>query len=168
MPADKMNDDPIKKYIAYWDDIVKKWFTAREKALAEKRIRDISEIDDPFDPEKRKTRDELRAVMHSELDEEDPFLKALDDKVDPLLMPEPYWGDPRPCRHSVVIADYNPAGNMEADRPKDEKGWRKWKSNRSKSKDHKEAIKEFEKQVKKSGYESFAKPHDVRCRAGSP
>ena len=150
MPADKQNDDPIKKYIAYWDDIVKKWFSAREIALAGKRIRDISDIDDPFDSEKRKTRDELRAVMHRELDEVDPFLKTLKDKVeiDPLLMPEPYWGDPSPGKHSFVIADYNPGGSME-DQPR-RRGLRKWQL-------HRTALRRFENRVETSGYAAFAK-----------
>lgn len=150
MPADKKNDDPIKKYIAYWDDIVKKWFSAREIALAGKRIRDISDIDDPFDSEKRKTRDELRAVMHRELDEVDPFLKTLKDKVeiDPLLMPEPYWGDPSPGKHSFVIADYNPGGSME-DQPR-RRGLRKWQL-------HRTALRRFENRVETSGYAAFAK-----------
>lgn len=145
----RKDDDAVDRYLAYWDDIVKKWFAAREKALTGKRIRDISDIDDPFDPGKRKIRDELRAVIHRELDKVDPFLKTLKDKIeiDPLLMPEPYWGDPSPGKHSFVIADYNPGGSME-DKPKQ----RDWKNS-----PHRNSLRKFENRVKTSGYKAFAK-----------
>ena len=86
MPADKKNDDPIKKYIAYWDDTVKKWFACQNAS-------------DPY---------------HG--CESDSFLTTLSDygkdgfSIQPRLMPEPYWGNP--SGHSVVIANLNPGGGI--------------------------------------------------------
>lgn len=87
-------EDTIKKYIDYWDEVIRQWlqYNADYKS---------------FTGDAAEQRQIIEAINSK-------VGKDSDYRLNIQHMPEPYWGNPREC--SIVLLDYNPAGGAEISR----------------------------------------------------
>lgn len=88
--------DISKDFIDYWDDVINIWLGKKDKIPNEYTT---------------VTKNDEESKLDVEIEKEQAEWFNVTDKLRPIHIPEPYWGNP--CNCSIVIVNYNPGGGTE-------------------------------------------------------